>query len=58
MSGIILVVRGHFDGYVPGDVIKDQAIIDKVLTGPHEHDVIKCMGDPTTPPPIMPDSKS
>ena len=41
MDGIELVVRAHFDGYKPGDIIADKAKIDEVLAGAHEHDVIK-----------------
>ncbi len=41
MDGIELVVRAHFDGYKPGDVISDKATVDKILSGPHENDVVK-----------------
>lgn len=41
MDGIELVVREHFDGYVPGDVISDKAKVDAILAGPHQHDVTK-----------------
>jgi hypothetical protein len=41
MDGIELVVRAHFDGYQPGDVISDKSKVDEILGGPHQHDVIK-----------------
>jgi hypothetical protein len=54
MNDIILVVRANFDGYVTGDVISDTSIIADVLAGPHQHDVIKCKGNPAPLPPIIP----
>ena len=41
MDGIELVVRDHFDGYVPGDVISDKAKVDLILAGPNQHNVVK-----------------
>jgi hypothetical protein len=46
MDDIVLVVRAHFDGHVPGEVISDIDEIVEVLAGPHQHDVIKRRGDP------------
>ena len=49
MSGIELVVREHFDGYMPGDVISDKAKVDEILVGPHQHHVVKREIFPTFP---------
>jgi hypothetical protein len=41
MDGIELVVRGYFDGYKPGDLISDKATVDAILSGPHQHNVVR-----------------
>jgi hypothetical protein len=41
MDDVELVVLGHFDNYVRGDVITDKAKIEEILSGPHQHDVVK-----------------
>lgn len=50
MDDIELVVLGHFDGYVRGDVISDKEKIEEILAGPHQHDVTKRRS--ATPPAI------
>ncbi len=54
MDGFELIVRGHFDGYVRGDVISDPAEMERILAGPHQYDVVRRKSDPGVAPAVPP----